>query len=60
VSKTYVNVEIDQAGEERIQAEETSWTARKLIVLGAVIIPVCLAILYSLASLTTWLGIHQP
>jgi hypothetical protein len=60
VSKTYVNVEIDQAGEDRIHAEEQSWTGRKLIVLGAVVIPICLGILYSLANLTTWLGTHQP
>ncbi len=60
VSKTYVNVETDQAGEERIQAEEQSWTSMKLVVLGLIFLPICLAILYSLANLTTWLGIHQP
>ena len=60
MSKIYVNVETNQAGEERIQAEEQSWTSMKLIVLGAIVLPICLAILYSLANLTTWLGIHQP
>lgn len=60
VSKTYVNVEIDQAGEARIQAEEQSWSGRRLILLGAVLLPMCFALLYALANLTTWLGTHQP
>ncbi len=60
MSKTYVNVEIDQAGEDRIQAEEETWTGLRLVMLCAIVVPVCLAILYSLANLTTWLGVHQP
>ena len=60
MSKTYVNVEIDQAGEDRIQAEEETWTGLRLVVLCATVVPVCLALLYSLANLTTWLGTHQP
>ena len=60
MSKTYVNVETDKAGEERIQAEEQSWTSMKLVVLGLIVLPICLAILYALANLTTWLGVNQP
>lgn len=60
MSKTYVNVEIDQAGEERIQEEEKSWTAMKLTILGVIVLPVSFAILYALANLTTWMGTHQP
>ncbi len=60
MSQTYVNVEIDAEGEKRIQAEEQSWSGGKLIALGFITLPICLAILYSLANYTTWMGTHQP
>lgn len=60
MSKTYVNVEIDQAGEDRIQEEEKSWNGLRLVLLGVTVLPICLAILWALANLTTWMGTHQP
>ena len=60
MSKTYINVETDKAGEARIHEEEETWTAMRLVTLGVIVLPICLAILYALANLTHWLGIHQP
>ncbi len=60
MSETYVNVEIDAEGEKRIQAEEQTWTGGKLILLGVITLPICLAILFALANATTWMGTHQP
>jgi hypothetical protein len=60
VGKTFVNVPMDKENEERVQREEETWTAPRLIVFGSVFLGICLVILYALANLTTWMGTHQP
>ena len=55
-----INVPVSEEDKRRIQAEEESWNGKKLVIFGAVFLGFCVSMLFVLANLTKWMGVHQP
>ena len=56
----FVNVPVSASEKKRIEGEEESWTARKMIPFGVVFLGICIVALYCLSNYTEWMAIAKP